>query len=182
MSEATEQADLTVETDNANPVLRIVYHSDEITADSCMRLRQGIEALASVSKEPVRVVMATVGGDCDSAIGLIDYLQRCPCHVTIEISGFCWSAGAWILQAAHHRVMSASSSLMLHNGEAAVGGSRTSMRNWLKQQDHIDNIMMSLLCRRTKKDKRYWTKAMRDGDVLLTAKEAKALNLIDEVI
>ena len=154
----------------------------EITAELCMEVREKIDELTHNSLEPIRIILTTEGGCCNSAIGLIDIIQSLPNHVTIEVQGYAWSVGAWFLQAADERVMTRNSTLMLHEGEETVVGTPRTIRAWLRRNKKQDAVLMRLLSKRTGKSVMFWKQRMNNIDVLYNASESKKLNLVDSII
>ena len=163
-----------------NFATRTIYLAGEIDGPMCLRARAWLDELADAAE--ITIVLTTEGGDCSGALGLIDAMRRHKAKITIEVMGYCWSVGAAILQGADVRKISKNSTLMLHRGSEEVEGDNQTTRAWIKHNTKQEKVFMSQLAARTGKDARFWERMFANGDLILSAVEAKKLNLIDEII
>jgi ATP-dependent protease ClpP protease subunit len=103
--------------------------------------------------------------------------------VCIVASGYCYSAGVIIMQAAKRRAATQHTTILIHYGSLDIEGTLTPKDiNELHQQTKmIDSFNHKILKTRWKGDSTALHNLL-SKDVLLTAKQAKDYGLIDEVV
>src|SRR5690348_5765857 len=85
--------------------------------------------------EPMTVLLNSCGGSCIDGIALYDYMKSLRAighHLTIIALGEASSMGGIILQAADHRVMGATTELLIHEVSDEQIGSRTV--SWIRDK------------------------------------------------
>lgn len=155
---------------------------------------------------PINVVLNTPGGDWYHGMAIYDVIKECQSPVHIVGRGQIMSMGSIIIQAAEWRSMSKNAKMMLHDGSS--GGNMHSKNTiaWAEEEKTILKDMYGIFAEKMKNvDRRKLPEVVRDRfiklgwklegkginwleiqqlitvDLVLSAKDALALNLIDEV-
>lgn len=155
---------------------------DEMTE----RIVSGMEILLWQSKEPITMYLDTGGGDEQAGLAIYNVLARSPAPLTIHVVGAAQSMGAVILQAASHRVMASSASVMIHAGSKAyeVDHAENIRRTMLHDKSLDEMCDLILLKRMQTVDPTLTLGKLRDlqmFDLFYSAEEAIAAGLADEV-
>lgn len=136
--------------------------------------------------QPLTVLLNSCGGYCIDGIALYDYMMSLRAighHLTIIALGEASSMGGIILQAANHRVMGATSELLIHEVSAEQLGSRTVA--WIEDRvaylKKLQGRMDDILAERSSLSATEIAKRARNKDWFLDAQEALGLGFIDEV-
>lgn len=151
------------------------------------RLMKNLHVLAAKNSDPITVYLSTFGGDVYSSFAMYDAIRLCPTHVTVRVYGKAMSAGTFILQAADHRVATASSRLMIHHGTLYIGEStHTGLEDELRESKALNAVYESVYLERMRASNPSVTekrlKQLLSRDTYLSAHEALTLGLIDEVV
>lgn len=150
------------------------------------RLIKNLHILDTKVNEPITILMNNIGGDEYHLFAMIDAIQRCRSHVTIEVYGHAMSAGSIVLQAADKRLMGKHSVQMLHYGTWGVHDHSKTTQKWAKEGLRIDQWMEQWYLKRIREKVPSFTlkklKAMLDHDTFLTAEESVRLGLADGII
>ena len=70
---------------------------------------------------------------------------------------------------------------MVHQSSSFLGGKMSDITAYLDNVKNLEQAVYDLLADKTKKDAIWWKENMR-SDMFLTAKQAKELGIIDEII
>lgn len=144
----------------------------KLTAD----VLKGLHLLSHIrSEEPIKIIMNCAGGDVDHGLAIYDAIRECKSPVHIGVLGKAYSMAAWVLQAADYRIISPSSSVMIHDGEGPKDA-------WTKKQDiYCRQIMLDSIKKKNPKFTVNEIQQLLDRDTFLTAEEALHLGLVDEI-
>jgi ATP-dependent Clp protease protease subunit len=156
---------------------------DKVTAD----IIKGLHILSTIRpEEPIRLLLNNAGGHTQHGLAVYDFILTLKSPVHVDVFGHCNSIAAWILQAADVRRMSASSQLMIHDGEGEVVGSPSSIDTWYqfgKQQDeYCRRILLDSIRAKHPGYTLGKLKKILKHDTILWAHEALELGLIDQII
>jgi len=148
---------------------------------------KGIHILDLKNRHKVlTILMNNVGGDEYHGLAIYDVIKNCKSKTRIKVYGHAMSMGAWILQAADQRWMSASSTLMIHYGTFEYDGHSKDFDQWSKENQRLCALMEDHLLERIKeKHPRYTRETLQNlikFDKFLTAVEAVELGLADKII
>lgn len=172
------------------PSRTISMEADEDNTVSVMmanRVIKNLNILASISKDPITMILLTGGGDTVAGMAIYDAIRTLKdIHITVEVRGEASSMGCIVLQAADHRVMMPGAYLMFHAGTVATtNASPDEMLNEAKFiHEHGERCDRIIYNRILEKDpKLSWKKFRQDviGARYLFADDAVALGLADEV-
>lgn len=139
-------------------------------------------------ERPIRVFINSGGGSVGAGFAMMEMIERVrrEFRVRVEtiITGFAFSMGAIVFQAGDRRVMGPFSTMMLHSSEWSVTGSDERVfRDYARLSSIYKEMVGELFARRTgRHTPRWWVRYVYGGgDRFLTAGEALALGLADEV-
>lgn len=137
---------------------------------------KGLHLLSHIRPDdPIRIIMNCQGGSVEHGLAIYDAIKACKSPVHIVVMGSAYSMAVWVLQAADHRMMSPSSSLMIHDGEGPKDA-------FTKRQDvYCRDILLLSIKEKNPKFTVGELQAMLDTDTYLSSWEALDLGLIDEI-
>lgn len=166
---------------------RIVRIFGEINEERAELAVTGIYALDKASDQPMTILLSTEGGHEDVGMAIYDAIKCCRSEVTIRVYGRCLSIGAWILQAAEHRLLEPNSTMMLHTGTNSYEEHhKKTNRAWMKNEEVWDKKMINLILEKIKIKRPEMTyaklKKLLDDEWILTPDEAVEWGLADRVI
>ena len=150
------------------------------------RVIKSLHIFRNSGNEPITIIMNNIGGDTIHGCAIYDAIRACTeQHVTIKVYGYAMSAGSFILQAADTRIMSPSSSMMIHYGAINISDNMVVAKKWMQEADRLDKWLEDVYIKKIKEKKptfnmahlRKWLSA----DTYFTAKEAVANGLADSV-
>lgn len=134
-------------------------------------------------ENPIDLEVSTRGGSCEDGLRLLSWINKISNPITVRGEGLPCSMGAIILFANDRtRVASATSRIMLHSVSGGMYGNLREIAGDVDEMKHLDNMMIDLLAKRSGNRVGVIKKFFDGFDHWLTPKEAKKLNLIDEVI
>lgn len=159
-----------------------IADSSDDGVDNAManRFLKAMVILEQTNKNPIRVILKSLGGCIYNGAAIYDSIQLSPCHVTIEVYGAAMSMGAQILQSADERVMMPSALLMLHDGTFSMEDAPRTFENWATVSKKLRQQMYQIFAERSGKTVKFWEK-MCANDFILDASEALKHGLIDRI-
>lgn len=133
--------------------------------------------------ERITLVINSPGGYIDSCLMLIDAMKTSSIPVDTFAMGLAASCGVMTLMAGAHRRASATAQIMSHQYAAKSAGKEHELFGRMKSFEHTSQWMEEHYMKCTgltlKKIRKH---LLRPTDVWLSAAEAKAYNIIDEVV
>lgn len=152
------------------------WFEDEITPkmfkDDLYRVGQG---------GPITIRIDSPGGDVFAASVIRSTIVDYPGHVTTRIDGLCASAATFVALAGNKVMMQDTAFFMIHDPGALVWGTIEDLKAMLDILKTIKNGIIDAYTAKTKLDQEKLAKMMTD-ETWLSAKEAKAIGFVDEVI
>lgn len=138
------------------------------------------------TKETLRVWINSPGGDVDGGYGMCDLLRAHPKPIEMVVCGIAESMAAVIFQAADVRVMTPTSSMMLHGPCWDVSGLRLEdTRAHLRVFNKMWSATAKAILKRAKRSCTTWdpddAKTWFTGDHVFTAREAVDKGLADGI-
>lgn len=162
----------------------IVFHED-IDSNSFERLSKRLLLAKVKGIERVTVVLATIGGSIDCALGAHDLIKAIndegKISVDVLATGYCYSAGVILLQAGKRRLATPNTILMVHESLSLHFGKLTEVREDVKFVDRLVERVWQLLSERSKLTVERLKEETKGKNWWLTAQEALDLGLIDEI-
>lgn len=157
--------------------------SGEIDSRVSQRAIKGLHILSSAAADkPIIVFINSFGGCFYNGMAIYDAIKACPCHITAYVFGSAMSMGSLILQAADTRLIYPHATMMLHDGyDTRVGDVPQTFFNWAEYSKKMRNVMYQIYAERSGQKPSFWRKKL-SNDLILTAKEALELGLVDGIV
>jgi ATP-dependent Clp protease protease subunit len=138
--------------------------------------------LLNQSRRPFKIMLSSGGGAVHAGMSIFDGIRTSPNRVTVVGTGHVQSMASIILQAADHRVLQASATLMLHDGSfTAYDMEAKTHERWADWSRKTRDWMYELLASKTKKNKTYWQSICSSADAIFTAEHALEVGLVDAI-
>lgn len=134
--------------------------------------------------QDMQITFSTYGGNVVAGLALYDFIQelRARGHkVTTKALSIAASMGAVLLQAGDDRVATKNTLIMLHEGSAAMSGSKGEIEDQQKLWDKVGQKLEVIACERSGMTTRKYRALTKRKDCWLDATEALALGLIDRI-
>jgi ATP-dependent Clp endopeptidase proteolytic subunit ClpP len=143
-----------------------------------------IDKIKEANPETIKVLINSLGGDVMVGLALYNYLKNHPATVEVEVIGFAASIASVIAMSATpgKLKMAQSSFMIIHQAWSYAAGNAGDLREQANTLETISNELANIYALRSGKEAKYFTKAWADGDVWMTATEAKEIGLADELI
>lgn len=129
--------------------------------------------------EDIELEINSYGGDMFLGIDIMNTLRSHPGKVTVTVTGIAASAAGLICMGADVIRMFSNTQLMLHQPWTIAAGNAKELR---KVADDLESAEESILASYTHRIDADTAKKLLDEETYLTAKKAKELGLIDEII
>lgn len=138
--------------------------------------------LLADDKAPVTVMMTSCGGEWHNAMVIYDLVRFSPVPMNLVVMGSCMSAAVIIAQAFTKRILFPNTTVMAHDGTYDRGpdGIRN-IEAWNKWLKAGRKQMYDILASRSPKKASWWAAKCKGADYIMTASQAVALGLFDEV-
>lgn len=137
--------------------------------------------LDAITAPEIRVEINSPGGDVFDGITIYNALRLHPAHVTTRVDGLAASIASVIAQAGDHRVMVASSQMMIHNAWGMTVGDHGDHEDMAALLEQQDEIIAEIYGSRASKDTDHF-RALMNAETWLTAEQAVAEGLADEIL
>lgn len=154
----------------------------EIDAATANRFVKALHLLVAESTEkPISVMVNSFGGCWYNGMAIYDAIKFCPAIVNCYIIGAAMSMGSIVIQAADRRIMYPNATMMVHDGTFSQGSlPPASFQNWADHFKKIQPIMYRIYAERSGRSTGFWRRKC-SADLILSAKEALELGLVDEI-
>lgn len=151
-----------------------ITFSDKIDSDSVHRFIDKLEQLNNAHPDCSQLVIniSSSGGDIDTAVELFNFIKSLDCHVRIVNTSYVNSAAIIVFLAGDERICLPTSSFYVHSVTKRLDGiynAGSLMREVREINANTDKIA-TLLESTTKKNKAYWKRLMRKGQMLSAEK------------
>jgi len=130
---------------------------------------------------PIELYVSSYGGDAYAMIGLIDTILACPSQIRFVGYGAVMSSAAWIMSVCDHRSLHENTSVLLHDGVDLFEGKNTDIKIEANESFRLQNLLEKVLAENSRMPANFWHDILK-RDVYLTATEALALGICDEII
>jgi ATP-dependent Clp protease, protease subunit len=134
-------------------------------------------------KKDVHIYINSVGGYITAGLAIYDTLQWMGCNINTYCIGQAFSMGALLLLAGTKgkRYALPNSRIMIHQPSGGVGGTSADIQLQAKEIIYLKHLLNTIMSERTGQP---MEKIIQDAerDFFLSANEAKAYGIIDEVI
>lgn len=160
---------------------------NSVDYEMATRAIKNLSILASLSKDPITLILNTEGGDIYQGMAVYDEIQSySDIHMTAVVKGAAQSMGCIILQAADYRILMPNAALMYHSGELGAGAhAEEAYRDITFNREYGRNRCdLAIYNRMLEKNPKLSLKKFRQDCLLsrwMFADEAVELGLADEV-
>lgn len=163
---------------------RVIVFDREFTEQSC------IDAIAKIvllnitnTKKPIIILINSPGGEIYSSFGLVDSILTSKAPVYTVCVGMAASAAADLLVAGHRRFATPGSAIMVHQGWYTMpesGVTHAELLNFTAECERTHEQRTQFYIKRTGLSRKK-IQSVLAKDSYFTAKDALALNMIDEI-
>jgi len=164
---------------------RTVFLTCEIALHSVERTTKELTYVSLISKEPIKVVLNSVGGDVYAGLLIHDTIRRLVhqgIEVEVEARGLAASMGCIILQAGSKRTASKATRLMFHEISTWTFGEVTKVEDRAEELRKLNDSLRDIIARRTGQKKETIDELCKKKDTWFSAEEALEFGLVDEII
>ncbi len=158
---------------------RILSFDGVITGDTSPR--QLLRALDTLSNDPIKLFITSLGGDLDTTFLIYDTMRMLKSPI-ITIGEYCASAAAIILSAGSKRYLSTHAKIMLHLPAGQMAGDAKDWDIQHRQMESYRDKVVDILIECGAKKSRNEILADIDRDYWMDAQEAIEYGLADEIL
>jgi len=164
---------------------RIVFLTEDVTADLASRIIAVLIYLDTQGSDPIKLYINSPGGDIDGLFGIYDTMNMISAPIQTICIGEASSCAAIILAAGTPglRMATSNSSIMIHQMwvDGAMEGTATAVEMEAKAIKNLKRKLTEMLARHSGQT---YQQVYEDCeyDKYMTAKEAKAYGIIDKII
>ena len=163
---------------------RIIFLSEEVNdTTASLVVAQLLYLEAQDPDKDIQFYINSPGGSVTAGMAIYDTMQYIKCDVCTICVGMAASMGAFLLSAGTKgkRLALPNAEIMIHQPSAGTQGQITDMAIHMKRLQTIKERMNRILAEQTGKSIDEVTAAC-ERDNFMTAEEAKAFGLIDEIV
>lgn len=160
--------------------IRIVDRIAEYTSSSSYDIRAAVDELLRNAVSEVEVYINSAGGNCFEANEMCNELGRLP-KVSIQVGAVCASAATYFLTR-FPSIAFPNSQFMVHRPKMGTYGDIDSIESDLKLLRNTEADYRTAYSKKMKKTEGQIDEMWAKGDHWMTAKEAKAEGLLDEIL
>jgi ATP-dependent Clp protease protease subunit len=161
---------------------RVIVLDREFTEQSCAEVIAKIILLnLKTVKKPIIILINSPGGEVYSMFGVIDVIENSRAPVYTVCTGMAASAAADLLVSGHKRFALPNSTIMIHEAwYQHEHVTHTQLLNQVQEYERQMEQCMQLYIRKTGLSRKK-LQTIFSKDSFFTAKDALALNIIDEI-
>lgn len=137
--------------------------------------------LDAITAPKIRVEINSPGGDVFDGIAIYNALRLHPAEITTRVDGIAASIASVIAQAGDHRVMVASSQMMIHNAWGLTVGDYADHEEMASLLEMQDEIIAGIYATKATNGADHF-RALMNAETWMTAERAVAEGLADEVL
>jgi len=163
---------------------RIIYINGVITAEMAELIVPQLHFLENEnSDEDITMLINSPGGSVQAGFAIMDTMNYIACDVSTITLGGAASMGSFLLAAGTKgkRFSLPNTRIMIHSVASGTEGKIQDMKISMQETEYISNKLIAYLAQFTGKTIKRITKDT-DRDNFMSAEEAKAYGLIDDVI
>ena len=162
---------------------RIIFLGSEINSNVANVLVAQMLYLDFLDTKDINMYINSPGGEIYAGLSIFDTMTYIKSNVNTFCTGLCASMAAILLAGGEkgHRYSLKHSRIMIHQPSSGVKGQASEMEITLKEVLALKKELYEILAERTGKDYTIIEKDA-DRDYWMTAEEAKAYGIIDEIL
>jgi ATP-dependent Clp protease, protease subunit len=164
---------------------RTVLISDEIGIAMAKDVVKRLVYLSTQSKEPIRVIVNSVGGEVYAGFLIYDTIRDLIAKgitVDTEARGLAASMGSIILQAGVKRYATARTRVLVHEVSTFTWGKTSEMEDETRELRTLNDSLLQIIAKRSGKTLEEWKSIVKKTDKWFSAQESKDFGLVDEVL
>ena len=163
---------------------RVVFMGDQVTPETAnIVIAQLLHLAYEDSKKDIKLYINSPGGSVYDGLAIIDTMNYIEPDVQTIGIGLQASMGAMLLSsgAKGKRFALPNARIMIHQPSSGTEGKITDQEIALKEGVYIKKVLIDIMAKNTGKSAKEIERAM-DRDYWMSAEEARAFGIIDEVI
>jgi len=163
---------------------RIVLFHGAVYESIAKAAAKRLEYLASISNEPIKVILNSVGGSVYDGLLVFDTIKSLTdkgIEVTTEARGLAASMGSIILQAGTKRLATPHTRFLIHEVSSWQWGETTKLEERTEEMRKLNDMLNGIYAERTGKSLEEINKLTKKTDYWMSAEEAKEFGLIDDI-
>jgi ATP-dependent Clp protease protease subunit len=161
--------------------LSTIYITGEINQRMASLFRKYFRSLEAVKAEII-IEINSPGGDIQAGLAIVDTIRLCKKSVVTRVTGEAMSMGSVILAVGKKREALELSSIMVHQGSFSLHARADEIETEVKELQRLETLCWAILDSRCGKPSGYWEKLCNRKNKYLSAAQAKAEGLVDEVL
>lgn len=182
------------EVENVNPALEVAMNfissgidlatrTIEIRADVSegmgSYITRALLKMSQMSNDPIDLYLSSPGGDAYEGFAIYDAIVACPCEVRVIASGKIMSAAFLIILAGDVRVAAKNTTFMMHSVSYDPGDGKTKDHEVnVNEAKRINNAFLDIAAERTRRNRKWWARAILNQDRYFNAAEALELGVL----
>lgn len=136
--------------------------------------------MSQMSNDPIEIYISSPGGSVSAGLAIYDAIRACPCDVHMIASGEIMSMGFIIFLAGKKRTAAPHTRFMMHSISYGVDGTITKNHEiQVNEAKAMNNANLDIMAKRTKRDKKWWSRAILSHDKFLGVEEAITLGVVN---
>jgi ATP-dependent Clp protease protease subunit len=165
---------------------RMIFLAEDFTKHTSSEMTALLLHYNQESKTaPITIYIHSQGGDAAAMMNIIDIIDLIEAPVHTVCLGRAYSAGAFLLMSGSHRMIAAHGEIMLHSAQVLypIPGKEGAIdsQDYGKFIHDFDDRVMRILAKASKKSLKEVKKDC-ESDLFLSAKEALAYGIIDQIL
>lgn len=155
------------------------------TFEETNMVQDTIDKVKAANPSKILVTINSLGGDVMIGLAIYNFLKNYKAKVEVNVIGFAGSIASVMAMCANKGKlkMANNSFMIIHAASTLAMGNAKEMRDQADVLDKVSNEIADIYAQRSGKEASYFTNLWADGgDVWFTAKEAKELGLVDELL
>lgn len=166
---------------------RFILLHGELDEGECNDSTRKILYLSAINKQPIYVILNSVGGEMYDGLLVFDTIQslvRQGIEVTVEARGLAASMGAIVLQAASpgRRFSTPHTRFLIHEISSLTVGKTSEQEEQVSEMKKCNDLLRSILAERTGKRPEDIERIWHKKDFWMSAEEALKFGLIDAIV
>lgn len=168
---------------NRKVILNEMIHSGAVEMVIMQIMKWNLEDRGIPVEEriPIRMYIASEGGDVFAGLGIIDAIRNSKTPVHGIVVTYAYSMASVIFATCHKRFMMPSASVLIHDGSTAMAGSANKVKDLQKFYAKIDDMLKQGILLRSKITSEEYD-ANADREMYLLAEDCLAKGLCDFII
>ncbi len=134
--------------------------------------------MSQLSPDPIEIYISSPGGSVSAGLAIYDAIRACPCDVHMVASGEIMSMGFIIFLAGDKRVAAPHTRFMMHSISYGTDGITKNHEIQVVEAKSMNNYNLEIMSKRTKRDKKWWSRAILSHDKFFGVEEAASVGIV----